>query len=334
MRAREYLFALCLFTLAPLVAQNPTGLPPNSKLAPLALGNLRVVANENRLASIPQGLEGKPSLTLERGDGMKPAAAYTVTLGEETRVYLFVHQRGTPVIPAPWVRTGATVTWKNPDLVEQKDEVYVCLAPKGPLTIPGHDGKDGAGYHGLPHLVVFAPPALALVSASAPATTPAAKTASPTAAPAVASLKTSLGNISVPVALDPYLITLSSGKFRVKGGLKISLIPKAMEGLDALGLARGQGAKPAPSYTVTLPKDLFVYLFVHDRGGFVPGNGWVATAAKSVFSPDDKIQMSDRIYYRKASKGDLVIPGHDGKEGPNHGVPHLVVFSETQVSLP
>lgn len=334
MSPRSPLFALLLSSLAPLAAQTPTGLPPNSKVGPLALGNLRVLGNENRLSDVPPGLLGKPSLTVERGDGKKPAPPYTVTLDEETRVYLFVHQRGTPAIPPSWTATGVQVTWKNPGLVEQKDDVYVYLAPKGTLTIPGHDGKDGAGYHGLPHVVVFAPPTLSPIRAGGPTAPSATPEAKPNAAASLVSLKTSLGNVLAPASLGPYLITLSGGKFRVAGGLKISQIPKGLEGLEALGMPRGDGSKPAPAYTLVLPKDMFVYLFVHDRGGFTPGSGWTATPGKSVFSPDEKIQMSDRVYFRKASKGDLLIPGHEGKEGPNHGIPHLVVFSETQVTLP
>jgi hypothetical protein len=209
MKTLTRLFAACFILFGTAVAQPVTDLPAQSKLAPLALGNRRTSGHENKLLAVPPSLVGKPSITLERGDGKKPAPTYSLNLVEESRVYLFVHQWGTPLVPVPWVRTGAQATWNYPELAEQKDDIYVCLAPKGPLTIPGHDGKDGAGYHGLPHLVVFAPPALPLVNASV---TPSASPESKTPDATLASLKTRLGPVLVRVLVVVVVVGRGDGR--------------------------------------------------------------------------------------------------------------------------
>jgi hypothetical protein len=86
-----------------------------------------------------------------RGDSGRPAAGMRFTVNHPVEVFLAVHNRGTPKIPAGWVATDLKLAWEfGPDTIYRRE------FPAGAVDIPGHDGKDGAHY-GVPHLAFVRP---------------------------------------------------------------------------------------------------------------------------------------------------------------------------------
>ena len=61
-----------------------------------------------------------------------------------------------------------------------------------------------------------------------------------------------------------------------------------------------------------------VYIAVHDRGEFVPPEGWRKLALKTKWSKG----ITDTVYVKRFETGTVTVPGHSGKEGSNYGLPH------------
>jgi hypothetical protein len=61
-----------------------------------------------------------------------------------------------------------------------------------------------------------------------------------------------------------------------------------------------------------------VYIAVHDRGGFVPSEGWRKTALKTKWSTG----ITDTVYIKRFDAGVVNVPGHVGKSSGSYGLPH------------
>ena len=100
-------------------------------------------------------------------------------------------------------------------------------------------------------------------------------------------------------------------------------VPKKLTGAVTYVLPRGNGKKPAPSYTVKVKKSGVVYLLVQDRGDVNIPQGWTKTKMSVKWGG----HFSDTVYTKKGIKaGDTVkVPGHQGKSGSWYGVPNMLV---------
>lgn len=104
-------------------------------------------SDKYKITNVPDKLIGSYFVTVPRGDGMKPASGYTFTVSNRSEVYLLVHDRGEPSIPAGWEKTSLKVTWEG----QYADTVYKRVFEPGKVIIPGHNGKLDNGYYGVPN---------------------------------------------------------------------------------------------------------------------------------------------------------------------------------------
>ncbi|MBL8993574.1 MAG: hypothetical protein JNM63_09555, partial [Spirochaetia bacterium] len=122
---------------------------------------------------------------------------------------------------------------------------------------------------------------------------------------------------------------LAAGMNRLIGTGEITSAPEPLLGKPALLLPRGDGSKAAPSWTLQLGARARIYLCVVQRGGYtVAGNGWTKTALRLTWKVPAGVEFTDDIYTKVVEAGAVEIPGHEGKEGANFGVPHLVVLDD------
>ena len=101
---------------------------------------------------VPDQLKGLQIVTITRGALNKPGAGFTVTIDQPATVYLLVHDRGTPTIPADWKKTPMKVQWNA-----GADTVYEKQVKAGKIEVPAHNGKDGGGNYGVPSALVIKP---------------------------------------------------------------------------------------------------------------------------------------------------------------------------------
>jgi hypothetical protein len=79
---------------------------------------------------------------------------YHFTVNTPVEVWISVHQRGQPALPAAWEKTKDTLLWGEDGV----DVLYHRSFPAGLVVIPGHNGKEGGNY-GFPHLTFVRPSA-------------------------------------------------------------------------------------------------------------------------------------------------------------------------------
>jgi len=114
----------------------------------------RVADGAFTIAEIPDYLKGLPMVSIPRGDGSKPGAAFSYTLAKPAKVYLLVHNRGKATLPEGWTKEEGKVTWKSGP-TPFTDTVYSKECPAGKLDVPAHDGKEGNAF-GIPDAIVIA----------------------------------------------------------------------------------------------------------------------------------------------------------------------------------
>ncbi|MBL8993103.1 MAG: SGNH/GDSL hydrolase family protein, partial [Spirochaetia bacterium] len=110
--------------------------------------------------------------------------------------------------------------------------------------------------------------------------------------------------------------------------------PEGFNGKPALLVPRGDGTKPAPAWPLKMEGRVRLYLCVMQRGNYsAPGNEWVKTSLKVKWKVPAGIEFTDEVYTKIVEAGNVEIPGHDGKDGPNFGVPHLVVADDPSAAV-
>lgn len=140
----------------------------DSKIQAFSKGMTRALST-GEITSAPDSFIGKPALLVARGDGSKPAPAWTVRVRVPMRLYICVLQRGGyQVEGGGWQKTPLKVKWKVPAGIEFTDDVYTKVVEAGAVEIPGHTGKEGANF-GVPHLVIGDDPASTVSQTGDPA---------------------------------------------------------------------------------------------------------------------------------------------------------------------
>jgi len=119
-----------------------------------AKSKMRIANGVFAIAEIPDSLKGLPMVSVPRGDGSKPGAAFSYTLAKPAKVYLLVHNRGKVTLPEGWTKEEGKVTWKS-GATPFTDTVYSRECPAGKLDVPAHDGKEGNTF-GIPNAIVIA----------------------------------------------------------------------------------------------------------------------------------------------------------------------------------
>ncbi len=114
----------------------------------------RVADGAFAIAEIPDYLKGLPMVSIPRGQGAKPGAAFSYTLAKPAKVYLLVHDRGKMPAPEGWTKEEGKVTWKSGQNAFT-DTVYSKECPAGTLEVPAHNGKEGSTF-GIPNAIVIA----------------------------------------------------------------------------------------------------------------------------------------------------------------------------------
>lgn len=99
----------------------------------------------------------------------------------------------------------------------------------------------------------------------------------------------------------------------------IKELPGELKGLSTASIQRGDYKKPAPGFKFSVDKDSEVYISVFDRGGYKPPKGWKKTDMKLTWADN----LTDTVYVQSFKKGEVTVPGHNGKAGSNFGVPHM-----------
>ncbi|MBL9132326.1 MAG: hypothetical protein JNG86_14070, partial [Verrucomicrobiaceae bacterium] len=91
----------------------------------------------------------------ERGPNA-PVPAFQFNVDQPVTVFLAVHDRGTPTIPASWTIQPGKLKWRTSATSMLTDSVYRADFPAGTVQIPGHNGSSGSNF-GVPHMLFVAP---------------------------------------------------------------------------------------------------------------------------------------------------------------------------------
>ncbi len=108
-----------------------------------------------QVIDIPQRLARLPRITVRRGTMERPGAGYRFVVNQAVIVYLAVHDRGKPSLPAGWEPAGMHITWRHRGTYT--DTVYSRRFPAGTVEIPEHNGRNELGHFGVPHMCFVQP---------------------------------------------------------------------------------------------------------------------------------------------------------------------------------
>jgi len=95
-------------------------------------------------------------------------------------------------------------------------------------------------------------------------------------------------------------------------------LPQELNAMQCVVVSRGGSKEEADGFSFKINAPAEVYIAVHDRGGFVPPEGWRKIALKTKWLNG----ITDTVYVKRFEAGTVNVPGHSGKEGANYGVPH------------
>ena len=98
--------------------------------------------------------------------------------------------------------------------------------------------------------------------------------------------------------------------------------------MQCVVMPRGNSKREADGFSFKINVPAEVYIAVHDRGEFVPPEGWRKTALKANWSKG----ITDTVYVKRFETGTVNVPGHSGKEGDNYGLPHAA-FVPTGIAV-
>ena len=105
-------------------------------------------------------------------------------------------------------------------------------------------------------------------------------------------------------------------------------LPPELKAMQCVVVPRGNSKREADGFSFQINAPSEVYIAVHDRGGFVPPEGWHKTALKTEWSKG----ITDTVYVKRFETGTVNVPGHSGKVGSNYGVPHAA-FVQTGIAV-
>ena len=132
-------------------------------------------------------------------------------------------------------------------------------------------------------------------------------------------LKQLCGYIKEPKVGSVKILPAGKG-YRVAGQVdqyKIKEWASALKRLPSAVIPRGNWTRKAPGFQFTIDAPAVVYLAVHNRGDYTPPKGWKKTDITVTW-----YTCTDTVYMKSFAAGVVDIPGHNGKNGSNYGVPH------------
>ncbi|MGA0845434.1 MAG: right-handed parallel beta-helix repeat-containing protein [Luteolibacter sp.] len=115
------------------------------------IGITRNLGTSFKIESMPLYLDGFQMIRFQRGPN-EPVPAFYFAVDRPVTVYLAVHDRGAPTIPANWALKPEKVRWRADVTTVLTDSVYRAEFEAGPVAIPGHNGLSSSWY-GVPHMV-------------------------------------------------------------------------------------------------------------------------------------------------------------------------------------
>lgn len=115
------------------------------------LGIARNSGSPHLVESMPDYLNGLQMVRFERGPNA-PVPAFQFNVDQPVTVFLAVHDRGTPTIPASWTIQPGKLKWRTSATSMLTDSVYRADFPAGTVQIPGHNGSSGSNF-GVPHML-------------------------------------------------------------------------------------------------------------------------------------------------------------------------------------
>ena len=119
--------------------------------------------------------------------------------------------------------------------------------------------------------------------------------------------------------------------YRVAGGndqYKLKKWPEELRAFPSVVIPRGDWRRIAPGYKFVISAPAVVYLAVHNRGDYTPPKGWKKTDMVLSW-----YTCTDSVYVRSFRAGIVEIPGHDGSDGANYGVPHTAFVKGVNVEI-
>jgi hypothetical protein len=75
-----------------------------------------------------------------------------------------------------------------------------------------------------------------------------------------------------------------------------------------------------------------VYLAVHDRGKPKLAEGWEKTD-QHIRWKGGANTYADTVYQKKFAAGKIEIPGHDGTDGHNFGLPNMAIIGDKDAKV-
>jgi hypothetical protein len=95
-------------------------------------------------------------------------------------------------------------------------------------------------------------------------------------------------------------------------------LPPELKAMQCVVMPRGDSKRAADGFSFQINAPSEVYIAVHDRGEFVPPQGWRKIAWKTNWSKG----ITDTVYVTRFEAGTVKVPGHSGTEGDHYGLPH------------
>lgn len=133
----------------------------------------------------------------------------------------------------------------------------------------------------------------------------------------ISELKQLIGSMPAPTDSRPKPGTptrTTHGKFA------LGKLPATLQKLPRVTVERGNMRAAAQGYSFTTDAPTVVYLAVHDRGEYELPPEWRRTDMTLTWGDSYR----DVVYERAFGPGEVQVPPHDGKQGANYGLPHMV----------
>lgn len=106
--------------------------------------------------------------------------------------------------------------------------------------------------------------------------------------------------------------------------LVVEKSPDEFQGLTVIVTERGDSKKPGAGLVFTVDRPVTVFMCVANRGKPTLAPEWEKGRGSVAWSAGDGKGKKDTVYARRFDKGRVELPQHDGMEGSDYGLPHLV----------
>ncbi|MBI4977139.1 MAG: hypothetical protein HZC28_06625 [Spirochaetes bacterium] len=127
-----------------------------NEIGVMKIGSLRCVDAPYTVTVFPELFAKQQSITIARGDRLKPGSEYMFGISKAATVYLCVMKKGDAKLPEGWKKTEYTIEWTTDGKTKFVDAVFERSFEAGEVAVPKHMGLDG-GTYAIPHLCVVVP---------------------------------------------------------------------------------------------------------------------------------------------------------------------------------